>query len=124
MANTIKFMHGYIVYFLGMFLLVTLFSIAGVFQNNEVIVDQRFSTAFSGGVNSSASPSAAAPTGLSAFKWNSYFKDVFSFFFWNISIYEDTELMNWLWMIRLLFVYLPLLGLLIAIWYSVPTVNG
>lgn len=124
MANTIKFMHGYIGYFALLFILITLFSIAGVFQHNEVIVDQRFASAFSGSLNASASPPAGSPDGLSAFKWNSYFKDIFSFFFWNISIYDDSELMNWLWMIRIILVYLPLIFLLITIWYSVPTVNG
>ncbi len=119
MATVIRHMHGYILYFVLLFVVVSLFSIAGVFTQNEVIVDQKFASSLTGSINETA----PAPT-ISPLKWGNFFKDIFSFFFWNISIYDDSELMNWLWLIRILFVFLPLIGLLITIWYSVPTVSG
>ena len=113
-SNTV---FGLTIYFTVLFIMVSLFSIAGVFSNNDLVTDPRFSTAVSSSINSSVdSISVTTP--------NSAFKDVFSFFFWNISFYNNTILMSYLWLFRIIFVYLPALWLMLSFYYSLPTVNG
>lgn len=120
MANTIDYAHAHIYYFIMLFVIITLFSIAGVFRNNEVITNSQFSSSLTATINKSGEPSPS----LSPLKWRDFFKDIFSFFFWNISIYDGDVLIEFLWIIRIIFVYVPLLSLIITLWYSVPTVSG
>lgn len=126
--TTQNWMYGFIMYFVGVFLFVSMFSIAGVFQNNEVVTDNRFSTDLRGnidtGINVTGTDTSISLLG--GFKWGNFFRDLFSFFFWNISIYDNSQgkLMDSMWIIRIFLVYIPLLAFLICLYYSIPTVSG
>lgn len=121
MAGTQDWMTGLSVYFIGMFVIVSLFSIAGVFREHEVITTaDEFSSNLKGEADAEASP---APS-LNPFSWKGFFKDIFSFFVWDIQINEEGTLMNYFWLVRIIIVYIPLLVLLLTLWYSVPTVSG
>lgn len=130
MASTTQdWMYGFIMYFVGSFLFVSLFSIAGVFRENEIVTDTRFSSSLQGNVDQNVNVTSLIDPSVnlfSGFKWGNYFKDVFSFFFYNITIYDNTqgELMKNMWIIRIILVYLPLLAFLLCVYYSLPTVSG
>lgn len=117
MAGTIDWVYGLVLYFVGLFIIVSLFSIGGMFEGNT-IADTRFSTALSGQVNQSQT---AEDLGFSL---GNYFRDVFSFFFWDVQFITGTQLFTYMWLIRIIIVYLPLLALVLAIYYSLPTVSG
>ena len=114
-------MFGLILYFVGLLIIVSLFSISGVFAgDNQVVVDSRFSSSLQGNINTSKTADD-----LTIYPNRSYFADIFSFFYWNISIYgNDNILVQYLWLIRIIFVYIPFLALLLTIYYSLPTVSG
>lgn len=117
--GTQSVVNGCILYFIGLFIIVSLFAIIGAFPKNEVITDSRFSSTLSGSINASR-----VADSTDKLKIGTVFKDVFSFFFWNISFTDNGILIDYLWLIRILFVYLPLLVLLISIYYSLPFVSS
>lgn len=124
MAGAADWMFGLIFYFVGLFIIISIFSIAGVFNESTVSFDNRFSSSLQSHTNETSEgdvPSSIIPQ-------KSYFKDVFSFFFWNINYYGDGEnnsvLVEYMWLIRILFVFIPLFILILTIYYSLPTVSG
>jgi len=114
-------MFGLILYFVGLLIIVSLFSISGAFAgNSEVVIDSRFSNSLQGDINNSKTVDD-----LSIYPSTSYFKDIFSFFYWNVSIYgDDNILVQYLWLIRIIFVFIPTLALMLTVYYSLPTVSG
>lgn len=127
MTNTQTWTYGFIFYFTFLFIIVTLFSIAGVFANNhDVVINDEFTSSF--GLNTinqtrwvDGDTDSTATVG--SYSITTTFKDLFSFFYFNISIYNH-GIMQYLWLIRLIFVGLPMLGLVLTIYYSLPTVSG
>ena len=109
---------GLTIYFIGVIVMVTLFSIAGV-----------FSVSTSGGHLPTPiynSTSTNLPTGItSTFSIGKILKDVFSFFVFNISISDTSSFIySYIWLVRLILVQIPVLALLISVWYSLPTVGN
>ena len=102
--------------------MVSLFSMGGLFTDDEVTIDNRFTSSLTGNLNSSVI--GEDPPSAWSFSWSGYFKDVFSFFFWDIQFYTGTQLFEYMWLIRMIVVYMPLLALIIAFYYSIPTVSG
>ena len=116
-----EWIYGLTLYFIGIAIVVSLFSLAGAFTPSQ------FST--HGGYNPQQAGSANfsnLPTGVtSTFSMGKFFKDIFSFFVFNISIGNDGSIIyQYLWLIRIIFVYIPVTFLVIAIWYSLPTIGG
>lgn len=98
-------------------------SIGGSFADNTVTTSGGYTAQMLSNQSHIEAPEGS--TGLlGAFSMKSYFKDLFSFFVFNISINEGEVLMSYLWLIRLIFVYMPLLFLTLSIYYSMPTVSG
>lgn len=116
-----EWVYGLILYFVGVFIIITLFSIAGVLNSSQIHVTGGYNPVQKGSVNASD-----LPTGVtSSFSWSKWFKDVFSFFVFNISIGNDGSLLyQYFWIFRVILVYLPVLALILAIWYSLPTVGS
>jgi hypothetical protein len=113
--------YGLIVYFVGIFIVFTLFSIAGVFNQGEINVQGGYNPILKGSTNYSELPTGVTST----FSIGKYFKDVFSFFIFNISIgTDDSILYQYFWIFRVIFVYIPVTFLVLAIWYSMPTVSS
>lgn len=112
-----EWVYGLSIYFIFSFIIVTLFSMAGSFSGGSfsTVSVTQYQKA-----NSTVSETNLLGIGYS---WKNWFKDVFSFFVWNISITE-TGIANWLWLIRIILVYFPAAFLLIAFYYSLPTVSG
>lgn len=127
MAATQTYMNGFIYYFSFLFIIVSLFSLSGVFSDNhDLIVSQQYAGRYGITINQSQySEGFAEEIGVfGSFKLKNYFSDIFSFFLFNISIYNHSTIMEYMWLIRTLFIYLPLLALGINIYYSLPTVSG
>lgn len=118
MAGTQDWVFGLILYFVGLFIVVSLFSIGGMISPTDMTTDTRFSTALSIQVNQTQT---AEDLGFSI---GDYFSDVFSFFFWDIQFLTGTQLFTYMWLIRIVLVYLPFLALVLSIYYSLPTVSG
>jgi len=122
-SSTSDYMFSLIIYFIGLFIIVSLFSISGAFNSGGVVFDDRFSSSLSTATLNNATGNQADD--LTMIPKQSYFKDVFSFFFWNINVYQGSNtLITYMWLIRLLFVFLPLLALILTIYYSLPTISG
>lgn len=116
-----EWIYGLIIYFVGIFIVFTLFSIAGVFNQGQINVEGGYNPIQKGSSNYSDLPTGVTST----FSIGKYFKDVFSFFVFNISIgTENSTLYNYFWIIRVIFVYIPVTFLIIALWYSLPTIGG
>lgn len=116
-----EWIYGLIIYFVGIFVLVTLFSLAGALSPSDLSVTGGYNPMVSGQVNGSDLPTGVTST-FSIGKW---FKDVFSFFVFNINIGQSNALLyQYLWLIRVIFVYLPVTFLVLAVWYSLPTVGS
>ena len=115
--------YALVIYFFGVFVVLTLLSLGGAFADNSVTSTGGYTPQTL--ANQSQIEAPEGSTGiLGAFSMKSYFKDLFSFFIFNISINEGDVLMSYLWLIRLIFVYMPLLFLTLSIYYSMPTVSG
>ena len=121
-TGTQTWLYALIIYFSGLMVIVSLFSIGGMLTPDQVTTSTGFSRSLGGEVHNE-SGEVSAPS-VSVFSWKSYFKDIFSFFVWDINVYEGKILMEYFWIIRIIIVYLPLIALLTCIWYSVPTVSG
>jgi len=114
-----RYMIGSVVYFTLLFVVVSLFSISGVFTGNEVVTNVEFSSSLqSSNINDTQNVNDLG------FNHRSYFKDIFSFFAWNINVYEGITLMSYFWIFRIVFVYIPILILILNIYYSLPTIAG
>ena len=119
MATTQDWAFGLSLYFIGLFVVVTLFSIAGAFSSGEVTTNTGYGTAYIAGDNftSPADDISYNPRG-------GYLKDIFSFFVFNISFNEGNILIEYMWLLRIILVYLPLLALMYTVWYSLPTISS
>ena len=127
MASTQSWTYGFIYYFVFVGIIVTLFSISGVFaDNHDVVTPAEFGNTYGLDANTTRwdEGETTDTNELGSYSISTTFKDLFSFFVFNISIYNHSGLMAYLWLIRLLFVYLPLLMLSLSIYYSLPTVSG
>jgi hypothetical protein len=111
-------MTGLILYFVGIAVVVSLFSIAGAFSDGNVQVTNFYDAQLKGSVNESIEVPSKS------FKWSGFFADVFSFFVFNVSFTDNSVLIEYLWLIRIIFVYLPLTLLVITFYYSLPTIGG
>ncbi len=112
------YMTAFVIYFIGLFIVVSLISLGGGFASGEVRVSLGYDPVIKGSVNDTA------VTPGQSFKWSSFFKDVFSFFVFNVSSTGETFITQYLWLVRLIFVYIPLTLLVITFYYSLPTVSG
>lgn len=118
MANTLTFTIGMVIYYTMLAVVLTLFSLSGVFDPTEIqTTHAEISTEVQYRVNGSIIPSD--DTFESSFRVGKTFKDLFSFFVFNISIYDGSILMEWLWIIRIFFVYLPALILTLAMLFYI-----
>lgn len=128
-TGTQDWLYALILYFTGLLIVVSLFSIGGMFTSIEGSTNIQFSQSLKGQVHNK-SGEVSAPS-ISVFSWKSYFTDVFSFFFWDINVYDQDKsvarvgiLVDYFWIVRIIIVFMPLIALLLCIWYSVPTVSG
>lgn len=64
--------------------------------------------------------STDSPSSTNPWSFGEYISVLFGFFVWGI----DLGIGNWMWLVRLFFVYFPLTALLLSIYYSLPTVSG
>ena len=127
MASTQEWTYGLAYYFAFLFIIAILFSISGVFANNhDVVINDQFLSSFNNDINQSrwVDGSNESLDTIGSYSISTTFKDLFSFFFFNISFYNHGVLMNYLWIVRLIFVWFPLLMLVLTIYYSLPTVSG
>lgn len=119
--GTQEWIYGLTLYFVGISIIVSLFSLAGAFSPGEFQTSGGYNPQQSGQANFSDMPTGVTST----FSMGRFFKDVFNFFVFNISIGNDGSLIyQYLWLIRIIFVYLPVTFLIIAVWYSLPTIGG
>lgn len=121
MASTQTWVYALIIYFLGLTVVVTLFGIANSFPNGEV------TTAGVSGIyeaidDTTNETNAYAQSGN--IDWGETFKFVWSFFGWNLYVNDGEVLMQYLWVVRIFLVYLPLLALVVSLFYSLPFIGG
>jgi len=106
------------IYFSCILIFLFLLTIAGAFDSSISTTSGRVSIRPGTDVDSNSS---TVPTKLSS--GLSYFKVLFSFFVWNISI-SSGFLASYLWVIRVVFVWVPLLFAGMALWYSTALSSG
>lgn len=117
--STQTWTYSLILYFVLGFIIVSLFSLAGAFQDQKMQVSYAMT---SSGQNISSSDFSQSP--VSGHSTSSYFKDVFSFFVWNISITDMGVLSDYFWVLRIFLVWIPLTFLIISLYYSLPFTGG
>lgn len=117
--STQTWTYGLIIYFVLCFTIVSLFSAAGAFSDGSMTATASMTTS---GRNVSSTDFNPSP--VAGHSTNSYFKDIFSFFVWNISISDTGVLGSYFWVIRIFLVWIPLTFLLISIYYSLPFTGG
>ena len=92
--------------------------------NNSGLMDGSVTSMTNPGIydyNSNASVSLESPPSTSAFSSGGYLQAVWDFTLnWNI----DLGIGVWMWVIRILFVYLPILALVLSVYYSLPFTGG
>ena len=114
-----SWIQGLTLYFVFIFIIVSLFVGGGLIASSPVTggyTGQKLTP-----LNQSSSDES---TGLfGGFNLSRYIKAVFSFFAFNI-YFTDSTLLQYIIIIRILFVYIPLFFLALAIYYSLPTVSG
>jgi hypothetical protein len=116
-----EWIYGLVIYFVGISIVISLFSIAGVLNPNQFHSSGGYNPQQQGQANFSDLPTGVTST----FSMGKFFKDIFSFFVFNISIGSPGSIIyQYLWLIRIIFVYMPLTFLALAVWYSLPTVGG
>jgi len=113
-----EWVYGLTIYFISIFIFVTLFSIAGVFTEVQAT---GVTTTMDAYQSANASQMSTVTTG---FSWTRTFKDVFSFFVFNISISHSGVIMDYFWLFRIILVYVPLAFLVLALYYSAPFTSG
>ena len=125
MVSTLKSITALSIYFSLLFIVVSLFSIAGM--DNDLVVNENFkhNTFYNG--SSPNTYGTLQDSGTSFFSFSDYFTDVFSFFAWDIHAKDgyddDKEIFGYFWILRIFLVYIPLLVLILSVWYSFPTIN-
>lgn len=116
---------GLILYFLGIGIFVTLLSAAGAFSDSSVVYNNPAQIADMATPDYNESyVDTEAISGAKPWNIGVWFKDIFSFFAWDIHSTDSGELGQYFWLVRVLFVYLPMVLLIITIYYSMPTVSG
>jgi len=71
--------------------------------------------------SANSSASLESPPSTSAFSSGGYLQAVWNFTLnWNI----DLGIGAWMWIIRIFFVYLPILALVLSVYYSLPFTGG
>jgi len=120
MATNQRFIYGLIIYFVGISIIISLFSIAGSLEGTGASFNTNdFSSSLSGNLNETHESEADV-----AKDHRSVTKDLFSFFVWNVSFTDDSILTEFLWLFRTIFVYIPLTALLLCIYFALPFVSG
>lgn len=123
MGSTQSWTVGLLVYFVIMTVMVILFS-ASV-AKDETIVFSGVSDVknFDTNLNQSELPT---PSLTAVFNWGKFFKVFFGFFGFDLGFYDDNypNAIAYLWIFKILFIYLPLMALILSIYYSLPTVSG
>jgi len=120
MASAQSWIQGGIIYFVGLFFFISLVYNAGGFDSSFSSNYASITVIESNTINTSSSN---VPTSFSGSK--SYFGTIFSFFVWNFS-FNTGVLSNslYLFIIRTIFVYLPLIFLALSFWYSTALSSG
>jgi hypothetical protein len=116
---TQNWIYGLSIYFVGIFIIVSLFSMGSLLSNDVTQTTGNFKT-------DSQSYNRSQVADNQGFSMGTYFGEVFSFFIWDIGYYNTDQsiLMQYFWIIRLIIVWIPGLFLALAIYYSLPTVSG
>lgn len=110
------------IYFLGIGLLTLLGNLAGIFDDDAVVLAGGANYQQLGAINTTVT---AGDVGLfGGFKFSTFLKDIFSLFVFNISVSGDSLFVQYLWLIRILFIWLPGVMFVLGIYYSLPTVAG
>ena len=111
MANTITITTGLAFYYILVGLVVTLLSMGGAFDDRSVSTTApEMSFELGATINKTELPTNF----VSSFGVGDTLKDLFSFFVFNISFNEGAAL-EWLWLIRVIFVYFPALILTLGV---------
>jgi hypothetical protein len=120
MSSAQSWIQGGIIYFVGLFIFISLVYNAGGFDSSFSSNYGSITVIESNTINTSSSN---VPTSFSGSK--SYFGTIFSFFVWNFS-FNTGVLSNslYLFIIRTIFVYLPLIFLALSFWYSTALSSG
>lgn len=111
MATNITMTYGIVAYYLLLAIVIMLFSMGGAFDNQEVITTTPdISQELTSQINQSELPDSF----VESFGIGKTIKNLFSFFVFNISI-TTKGVMDFLWLVRIIFVYFPALLLTITI---------
>ena len=123
MGNTQKWTFVLSMYFILVFILVTVSYSSGYMTTSQIAINTDYASNLNTDVNSSQLGQDIED--ISIWNWNDYFGVVFSFFAFDIvGVFEGNILMQSFWIIRIFIVWLPLLGLLYSLYYSLPTVSS
>lgn len=122
--GAITYLYGFIAYFTFLILLASLVSLGGGFSSNNFLTTSQ-DNFFQQNSNINRSIDESDVSIVSGFRWKTFFADIFSFLVWDISINSDDEILSqYFWIIRILIVWIPLAYLILAIYFSLPTVSG
>lgn len=102
-------------YFVMIGVFVSILSYGGVLGENSITTND-------GVYNYEGNTTVIPPDTTYADTWNIgiWLGDLFGFFVFGINL----DVGVWIWLIRTIFVYMPLTALILSIWYSMPTVSG
>jgi len=118
MANTHTWLYALILYFIGLIAVTTLLAGAALDTDYNVAGTSNMYSELDQTINQT---SVADESNIDI---KDTFKFVWSFFGWNVYFSEGDTIIKFLWLFRLLFVYLPLLALVAVIYYSLPFAGG
>jgi len=111
MANLTEWIYRIIIYYWGIALVIILFSLAGAFDDASMTAQTNYAGFSGAGVmNDTITINDAAADAPSV---KTVVQDLFSFSIFNISIYGDGLLVDYLWVVRFFLVWLP--GMFLAI---------
>lgn len=116
MAGLTEWILRILIYYSGISLLIILFSLAGVFNDSSATFDTNFGAMSGAGlINNTVTINDAAADAPSI---SSVYSDLFSFAVFNVSIYGDGFLVDYLWIVRFFLVWIPgmILTILIAMY--------
>lgn len=116
MTNTQTWLFGLVLYFVGISVVWGLLSAGGVFAGSPNALDTNGFT-YQQLVNYDANASEV-PNVSTSFSLKAVLADLWSLFGWNISVSPDSNIYNFLPVIRLIFIYVPGLLLLATIAFT------
>jgi len=106
-------------YFVYLAVIIGVLNSSGMMGDGSVINTTTNQDIFTYGAN--ASETLESPPSTSAFSSGSYLQAVWDFTLnWNV----DLNIGFWMWIIRIFFVYLPILALVLSVYYSLPFTGG